>query len=204
MQSEVSPGESMALLSATGSDEERGILAGRVTLRAPASGDYIAWAALRGASRAFLAPWEPTWPPDDLTRAAFRRRLRRYARESREDASRPFFVFRAEDGALMGSCILSNIRRGVAQAGTLGYWIGQAFAGKGYMTEAVKGMIGYAFDELGLHRIEAACLPSNEPSRRLLTRVGFTEEGYARAYLKINGRWEDHVLFGLLFSDWRG
>lgn len=192
----------MALL-AVGTDEQRGIAAGRVLLRLPASGDYEAWAALRGASRAFLTPWEPTWPPDDLSRGSFRRRLRRYAREIRDEVSRPFFVFRAEDGALMGSCILSNIRRGVAQTGTLGYWIGQQFAGKGYMTEAVRGVVGYSFDELGLHRVEAACLPSNEPSRRLLKRIGFTEEGYARAYLKINGRWEDHVLFGLVCSDWQ-
>lgn len=192
----------MALL-AVGGDEQRGILAGRVMLRAPAIGDYAEWAALRGASRAFLTPWEPTWPPDDLTRGAFRRRLRRYARETRDDMSRPFFVFRAGDGTLLGSCILSNIRRGVAQTGTLGYWIGQQFAGKGHMSEAVKGLVAYSFDELGLHRVEAACLPSNEPSRRLLARVGFAEEGYARAYLKINGRWEDHVLFGLVSSDWR-
>ncbi len=192
----------MALL-AVGGDEQRGILAGRVMLRVPASGDYAEWAALRGASRAFLAPWEPTWPPDDLTRGAFRRRLRRYVREIRDDVSRPFFVFRGEDGALLGSCILSNIRRGVAQTGTLGYWIGRQFAGKGYMSEAVKGLVAYSFDELGLHRVEAACLPANEPSRRLLARVGFAEEGYARAYLKINGHWEDHVLFGLVSPDWR-
>jgi ribosomal-protein-alanine N-acetyltransferase len=194
----------MALLSAPNREEEdRGIAAGRVSLRPPAIGDYVQWSALRSESRAFLSPWEPTWPPDDLTRAAYRRRLRRYAREVREDMARPFFVFRAHDGALLGSCILSGIRRGVAQAGTLGYWIGERYARQGYMSQAVRGLIGHAFDELGLHRLEAACLPSNEPSRRLLSRIGFAEEGYARAYLKINGRWEDHLLFAMIATDRR-
>lgn len=192
----------MALLSSTSRlDEDRSILAGRVMLRPPALADYVEWATLRHESRAFLAPWEPTWPADDLTRPAYRRRLRRYARDVREDAARPFFVFRARDRVLVGSCILSNIRRGVAQAGTLGYWIGARHARQGFMTDAVRGIIGYAFDELGLHRLEASCLPSNQPSQRLLRRVGFTQEGEARAYLKINGRWEDHLLFGMVSSD---
>lgn len=191
----------MALLSPTRIEDDRGIVSGRVLLRAPEPADYEAWSALREASRSFLAPWEPTWPPDDLTRTAFRRRLRRYARDIREDLARPFFIFRARDGVLLGSCILSNVRRGVAQTGTLGYWIGERHAGQGYMTEAVRGIVAHAFDELGLHRLEAACLPRNEPSQRVLRRVGFTQEGFARAYLKINGRWEDHLLFGMVSSD---
>jgi ribosomal-protein-alanine N-acetyltransferase len=193
----------MALLASPSRIEtDRAIPAGRVYLRSPSLGDYSEWVALRTESRGFLSPWEPTWPPDDLTRAAFRRRLRRYAREVRDDTARPFFIFRG-DGPLLGSCIISNIRRGVSQAGSLGYWIGERYARKGYMSEAVAGIVGHAFDEIGLHRIEAACLPSNEPSQRLLRRVGFTEEGFARGYLKINGRWEDHLLFGLVSGDAR-
>ncbi len=69
------------------------------------------------------------------------------------------------------------------------------------MTDALKGIVAYAFDELGLHRLEAACLPTNIPSQRLLRRTGFTEEGFARAYLKINGRWEDHLLFAMVSTD---
>jgi [ribosomal protein S5]-alanine N-acetyltransferase len=192
----------VALLSANGRIEgEREVSSGAVYLRYPVASDYGAWSRLREESRGFLVPWEPVWPVDDLTRAAFRRRLRRYAKEIRDEIAHPFFVFRASDTAFLGSCILSNIRRGVAQAATLGYWVGQRHARKGYMTEAVRGAINFAFDELGLHRLEAACLPANEPSRKLLARVGFSEEGQARAYLKINGRWEDHMLFGMVATD---
>jgi ribosomal-protein-alanine N-acetyltransferase len=192
----------VALLNSnTRAEGERQVASGAVYLRYPVVGDYAQWAELRESSRDFLVPWEPLWPVDDLTRAAFRRRLRRYAREVRDELAHPFFIFREEDDALLGSCIISNIRRGVAQAATLGYWIGARYARQGYMTQAVRGVIAFGFDELGLHRLEAACLPSNTASRRLLFRVGFTEEGYARAYLKINGRWEDHLLFGMVSGD---
>ena len=191
----------MALLSSTNHENEPHVDSGAVYLRYPVAGDYQQWAELREESRSFLVPWEPIWPIDDLTRAAFRRRLRRYAREIREELAHPFFIFRSSDDVLVGSCILSNIRRGVAQAGTLGYWIGERYARKGYMSEAVRGVVSFAFDELSLHRVEAACLPSNEPSRRLLKSVGFAEEGLARAYLKINGRWEDHLLFAIVATD---
>src|SRR5690554_4185420 len=88
-----------------------------VYLRAPQPSDYAEWAELREASRAFLVPWEPTWPADDLTRAAFRRRLRRYSEDQRADLAYPFFLFRQSDHALVGGLTLGNIRRGVAQAG---------------------------------------------------------------------------------------
>jgi ribosomal-protein-alanine N-acetyltransferase len=192
----------VALLSSNNrTDSDRQVAVGTVYLRYPAPGDYQQWSELREESRAFLVPWEPVWPIDDLTRSAFRRRLRRYAREIRDEIAHPFFIFRSSDDALVGSCILSNIRRGVAQAGTLGYWIGERYARNGYMSEAVRGVVSFAFDELSLHRVEAACLPTNEPSRRLLKSVGFTEEGLARAYLKINGRWEDHLLFAIVATD---
>ena len=115
---------------------------------------------------------------------------------------RSFLVFRAEDEALIGGLSLSNMRRGVAQSANLGYWVGAPHARQGYMTEALRTGLGYAFDQLKLHRLEAACLPSNEASRRLLAKLGFTEEGRARAYLRINGRWQDHLIYALLAEDW--
>lgn len=172
-----------------------------VMLRVPQMSDFEEWAALRAASRAFLIPWEPTWPADDLTRSAFRRRIRRYWRDVREDVSYPFFVFRAHDDALLGGLTLSNVRRGVAQTAALGYWLGQPFSRRGYMTAAVDAVLPFAFNTLGLHRVEAACLPTNGPSIRLLRRCGFAEEGYARHYLKINGEWRDHLLFAILADD---
>ena len=175
----------------------------RLSLRQPVADDWSAWARLRGESREFLRPWEPTWPRDALTRAAFRRRLRNQARDRETGAGYGFFVFRSEDDALVGGVTLGDVRRGVAQAATLGYWIGQRFARKGYMTEAVEAVAAHAFDDLALHRLEAACLPVNEPSRRLLESRGFKLEGLAHGYLRIDGAWRDHLLFALIDSDWR-
>jgi ribosomal-protein-alanine N-acetyltransferase len=169
-----------------------------VFLRAPQSGDYAEWAALREASRAFLTPWEPTWPADDLTRSAFRRRLRRYAEDQRNDQAYAYFLFRSGDQVLVGGLTLANLRRGVAQAGSLGYWIGAPYAGRGYMSAAVTALIPYAFATLRLHRLEAACIPTNAASIALLERTGFAREGYAREYLCINGQWQDHLLYARL------
>ncbi|WP_420103629.1 GNAT family N-acetyltransferase [Bosea sp. (in: a-proteobacteria)] len=173
-------------------------------LRAPDADDYSAWAVLRMESREFLTPWEPTWNEDDLTRASFRLRAKRAAREIASDEAYSLFVFEAHSEALLGGLTLGLIRRGVAQACTLGYWMGQRHAGKGHMTEAVRGALRFAFSELALHRVEAACLPNNDPSRRLLERVGFRHEGLARGYLKINGTWSDHLLYAALSSDRAG
>ena len=169
-----------------------------VVLRTPQITDFEEWAALREASRAFLTPWEPTWPVDDLTRAAFRRRIKRYAEDLRTDTGYAFVIARYSDGALVGGLTLANIRRGVAQAGSLGYWTGLPFVRQGYMTAAVRALVPFAFNSLRLHRLEAACIPSNTGSIRLLEKTGFVREGYAREYLCINGVWQDHLLYGRL------
>lgn len=177
---------------------------GEVYLRYPQAGDYDQWAEVREDSREFLVPWEPTWPADDLTRMAYRRRLKRYANDIKEDIAYPFFVFREDDDAFVGGVTVSNIRRGVAQACSIGYWVGRQHARKGYISAAVKTLFPFVFDTLKLHRLEAACIPTNEPSKNLLLGVGFQEEGYARKYLKINGEWRDHVLFAIVEDDpWR-
>lgn len=170
-------------------------------LRAPEARDFEAWASLRELSRAFLTPWEPAWPPDDLTRAAYRRRLRRYADDRARDEAYPFFLFRTADDALLGGLTMSNVRRGVAQAATLGYWMGEPYAGQGWMTRAVSAICRHGFQSMRLHRIEAACLRSNLASRSLLERNRFRLEGAARAYLKIDGKWADHLLFARLEDD---
>lgn len=172
-----------------------------VVLRVPQSSDFAEWAALREASRDFLVPWEPTWPSDDLTRSAFRRRLKRYAEDQRGDLAYAFLIFRSDDGAMVGGLTLANIRRGVAQAGSIGYWVGAPFARKGYMTAAVQALIPFCFGTLRLHRLEAACIPSNAASVGLLEKTGFHREGYARRYLCINGVWQDHLLFARLQDD---
>ncbi len=172
----------------------RPIMGDGTMLRFPAMEDYAAWAALRSNSRRFLEPWEPLWPQDDLSAAAFRYRIRRYRELALDDVCYPYFIFDGA-GTLQGAVTLNNVRRGVAQCATLGYWIGEPFARKGRMTEAIMLLVPYAFSQLGLHRLEAACLPRNDASIRLLQKTGFEREGYARSYLKIAGHWEDHLLF---------
>ena len=163
--------------------------------------DHAEWSELRMKSREFLQPWEPTWPADDLSKSAFRRRLAAYARDIDLDQAYPFFVLRQKDDALLGGVTLSNVRRGVAQMGSIGYWIGQPYVRRGHMLAAVRTVAPFAFQRLGLHRLEAACIPENVASRELLLKAGFRLEGEARAYLKINGVWRDHLLFGMLTGD---
>ncbi|HEY5049130.1 MAG TPA: GNAT family protein [Rhizomicrobium sp.] len=172
-----------------------------VYLRYPRVADFPGWAQLRSDSRAFLTPWEPSWTVDELSKGAFRRRLRRYQKEARQDSAYAFLVFRQMDHALVGACTLSNVRRGVTQCCALGYWIGEGFSRQGHMFDAVRALIPFIFGTLGLHRIEAACLPDNEASRSLLAKAGFRQEGAARRYLLINGEWRDHLLFALLADD---
>ena len=170
----------------------------RVYLRFPVQRDWRNWAALRAESRDFLAPWEPTWAYDALTRGAYRRRLKMYKAEMRQGVTYSFLIFRRVDDVLLGGITLSNLRRGVAQSATLGYWIGSPHGNQGYMTDSLASILEFAFSRIGLHRVEAACLPANEASRRLLLRSGFREEGYAREFLRISGRWQDHQLFAIL------
>lgn len=175
-----------------------------VWLRPPSMADYGAWAELRALSREHLKPWEPLWPRDELTRGSFRRRIRHYQREMREDLGYSYFVFRHADDVLMGGISLSNLRRGVTQAASLGYWLGLPHVRRGHMTDAVLTLRRHAFQVLKLHRIEAASQPNNLASISVLDRCGFAREGLARDYLKINGEWQDHLLFAVIDKDHGG
>jgi [ribosomal protein S5]-alanine N-acetyltransferase len=168
----------------------------RTILRAPSLEDFSQWRNLRQDSRTFLEPWEPAWRDDELLLSSFRKRVAHYAKLAHDDQAFPFFIW-SHDGTLLGAITISNVRRGVAQMATLGYWIGATFAHQGFMTDAVAATIVFARDELELHRLEAACLPKNTASMQLLQRSGFTREGFAASYLKINDQWEDHILWGL-------
>ncbi|MDX5593024.1 GNAT family protein [Pseudovibrio sp. SPO723] len=185
----------------SGGEEQPTLLTKDVILRPPSVSDYEAWSQVRLESREFLQPWEPTWPPTDLLRTAFKTRIRRYSRERRDGTGYAFFLFNRHSEELMGGLTLSNVRRGVTQACTLGYWMGVRYAGKGFMRQSVSRLLPFVFEELKLHRLEAACLPHNEASINLLKRVGFQQEGYARRYLYINGQWQDHLLFAILKDD---
>ncbi|MBN9064038.1 MAG: GNAT family N-acetyltransferase [Rhizobiales bacterium 65-9] len=172
-----------------------------LVLRAPKLADYAAWSRLRAESRDFLAPWEPVWPQNDLSKTAFRMRVRRVTDDMRADIAYAFLVTRAETGEILGGLTLSQVRRRVAMTGTLGYWIGRPHARQGHMSRAVRLTLAFSFNTLGLRRIEAACLPHNAASIALLEKVGFQREGYAREYLQIAGRWQDHLLYAMLARD---
>lgn len=176
----------------------------RLVLRPPRHGDYREWARVRLESRDFLKPWEPNWAPDHLTRRAFRHRVSWSNRAIRTERAYPFFIFLKNNGDFIGAVTLDNIRRGPAQSGTVGYWVAQAQTGNGYMREALTALIAHAFETLDLGRVEAGCLPENKASRRVLEMSGFKYEGVAQAYLQIDGRWRDHVLYAALRRDRRG
>jgi ribosomal-protein-alanine N-acetyltransferase len=176
----------------------------RMVLRAPRSADYAEWRALRRESRDFLKPFEPRWSEADLSQQVFAARLRRGRSEARAGTDFSFLIFQKlpERELLVGGLTLSNIRRRAAQFANLGYWMGRDYAGQGLMTEAVRIVLPHVFSTLGLHRVHAAFLPGNDASRRVLEKNGFKEEGYAEKYLQIDGKWADHVLFGLTRERW--
>ncbi len=170
-------------------------------LRPPSTSDYAEWAELRSLSRAHLTPWEPAWSRDDLSRSSFRRRLKAYGQDARDDLGYSFFITGASTGSLLGGMILSNVRRGAAQSASLGYWTGAPYVCQGTMQKAVRSMLPFAFRGLHLHRIEAASMTTNIASLRVLEKCGFSREGLARRFLKINGAWEDHFIFSRIEDD---
>ena len=180
------------------------IVTERMILRLPAHSDFRAWTSLRRESAVFLQPWEPQWSNDHLSRRAFTNRVHWAQRAHSGGTALPLFLIRQSDNSLLGAITLDNIRRGPAQVGTLGYWIGQPFARQGYMREAISTLTHHAFTELGLSRVEAACLPENRASRGVLESCGSKYEGVAQSYLQINGRWSNHVLYANLRHDRRG
>ena len=181
------------------------LLGPRVLLRPlePADGD--AWREVRRRNRDWLEPWEPLPEPGspDLLRdaSAFRARCASAARQRHLDTAHPLGIF-LHDGALAGEINLSGIQRGPFQSAHVGYWVDQAQAGRGLVPEALVLVLGLAFEELSLHRVEVAIVPRNRASRRVAEKLGLREEGIARDYLQIRGRWEDHVRYGITVDEW--
>ena len=172
-----------------------------LVLRPPSTSDYTEWAELRALSRAHLTPWEPSWSRDELSRSSFRRRLKAYGQDARDDLGYSYFITEASTRSLLGGMNISNVRRGAAQSASLGYWIGAPYVGRGTMQKAVRNVLPFAFRGLHLHRIEAASMTNNIASQRVLEKCGFSREGLARRFLKINGAWEDHVIFSRIEDD---
>jgi len=174
------------------------IVSPRLMLTAARRADYADWAKVRGDSRAYIEPWEPSWPPDALSRRDWSRRLSAWTAAWRAGTAYVFLIRRQSDEALVGGLSFTHVRPWPAESASLGYWQGAAFEGQGYMREAVQAACDWAFGELGLARIEAGIVPENARSRRVLEGTGFAEEGRAAAYLEIAGTRRDHILFGLV------
>jgi len=170
--------------------------------RLPRNADYRAWHSLRGESRPFLERWEPSWEHDALTESSFRARVIRSTQEFASGVAVPLFLFRRYDHQLVGGLTVGHIRRGASQSCMIGYWMGERFAGQGHMTAGLDMAIRYIFTQLALHRIEAACIPENDRSIRLLEKAGFQREGYMKEFLKIRGEWRDHVLYALIAGNY--
>lgn len=174
----------------------------RVTLRPPREPDATEFLAVRARNKNYLKPFEPQWPSDALTRDFFLRRLQKQARNWGGDKGNYFLIRKKDDASIIGGMNVNGIRRGAFPHASLGYWIDQNHQGRGYMSEAMRLIIRYGFENLRLHCIIAASLAHNMRSRKLLIRAGFHEEGLVKKYLQIDGRKQDHVLYRLDFKDW--
>lgn len=173
----------------------------RLLLRPPRTGDQEAWATLRRESATHLLPWEPAPASGDDPCGA--RAFERFLEGSQAERHLKTLVFRREDEALVGQVCLNEIVHGAFRSAYLGYWVGAPFLRRGFAVEAVGLMIDHAFDELGLHRVEANVQPTNSASLALVRRLGFRREGFSPRYLEIAGAWADHERWALTVEDQR-
>lgn len=176
----------------------------RLLLRPLAAADFEGWRDVRKRCRDWLVKWEPRPaagnPDPSEDRQAFAARCGARERERQMGSGFGFGVF--VDDRVAGEINLSSIQRGPFQNAYIGYWIDEAVAGNGYMPEAVVVMLRFAFEELGLHRVQVAIIPRNRASRRVVEKLRLREEGTAERYLEINGVWEDHVRYAITAEEW--
>lgn len=176
----------------------------RLQLRPAVQNDYAQWAEVRGRNRSFLKPYEPSWPEGCLERGFFRRRVERLDDDWKADRTYAFLITDRAAGTLLGGINLNNVARGAAQYASLGYWLDERAQGRGYMSEAAGAIAGFAFGRIALSRLNAATLPDNHKSQAMLVRTGFVREGFAKAFIQIDGQRRDHILFGLNADDFSG
>ena len=175
----------------------------KVILRPPQYSDWKAWADERKKNKLYLQPWEPLWSINELERSSFVKRVRMFERLSHNDQAYSFLIFKSDNEDFIGEVNISNVQRGIIQSCTIGYWIAKDCEGKGMMSESLELVKEFIFNELKLHRIEAACLPHNMPSLKVLLKNGFIKEGTARKLLKINDKWEDHTVLSFILDDFK-
>ncbi|MDC0557800.1 GNAT family N-acetyltransferase [Pelagibacterales bacterium] len=175
----------------------------KVILRPPQYSDWKAWADERKKNKLYLQPWEPLWSINELERSSFVKRVRMFERLSHNDQAYSFLIFTSDNEDFIGEVNISNVQRGIIQSCTIGYWIAKNCEGKGMMSESLELVKEFIFNELKLHRIEAACLPHNMPSLKVLLKNGFIKEGTARKLLKINDKWQDHTVLSFILDDFK-
>jgi ribosomal-protein-alanine N-acetyltransferase len=176
---------------------------GRTAIRAVRAVDADALLDLRVRNRAFLAPWDPIRPASFFTRAGQLEWVAMQERAWAEDRGYGFAMLDLrEDERIVGGLNLFNIVRSARQSAGMGYWVDEAAGSRGHATAAVRLASRFAFEHLGLHRLEPAVMPRNARSARVMAKAGFRREGLAVRYLRIAGEWEDHDLFGLTAEDW--
>ncbi|MDC1302748.1 GNAT family N-acetyltransferase [Pelagibacterales bacterium] len=175
----------------------------KVILRPPQYSDWKAWADERKKNKLYLQPWEPLWSINELERSSFVKRVRMFERLSHNDQAYSFLIYKSDNEDFIGEVNISNVQRGIIQSCTIGYWIAKDCEGKGMMSESLELVKEFIFSELKLHRIEAACLPHNIPSLKLLLKNGFIKEGTARKLLKINDKWQDHTVLSFILDDFK-
>lgn len=174
---------------------------GRVYLATPKWADFDNWVALRSENKTYLKSWEPSWDEAHLTRSSYRSRLGVFKKMVAGDTGYPFHVFREGDDRLVGACNITSVKRGSMQSAHIGYWVGEHYSRNGFARAAVRASLRFAFDDLKLHRVEAAVQPENTASISLLEKTGFKLEGTARGLLKIDGKWADHMIYAKLSGD---
>ena len=176
-----------------------------MTLAVPKWADFEDWAQLRRSNKDYLQPWEPTWRDEHISRHSYKSKLANFKRMVAADSAYPFHVFRGVDGhkagQIVGGCNLNFVQRGSLQSAHIGYWIGEDYARNGFARAAVRASLRFAFNDLGLHRVSAAVQENNTASICLLESLGFTREGLARRYIKIDGHWQDHYIYAKLSTD---
>ena len=182
------------------------LVSGDVGVRPFRLRDAQAWSESRIRNEEWLAPWEgrqPSLPPatweERHSPAAFAAMLRAMRRDSRAGRSLPFAVM--WHGSLVGQVTVSNVVRGAFQSASVGYWVDRSAAGRGVIPTALALVVDHCFAEVGLHRIEANVRPENEPSLRVVRKLGFREEGRHARFLFIDGAWCDHLSFAVTVED---
>jgi ribosomal-protein-alanine N-acetyltransferase len=174
-------------------------------IRPTALADVDEQLVLRRANREHTAPWDPSRDQSFFTVAGQRLELELDQRAWAAGSAFAFAVLAADEGdRLIGRVALANVVRGPWQNATLGYWVDRGAGRRGHATRAVRLALRYAFENLGLHRVQPAIIPRNAASLRVAEKVGFRREGRALRYLKINGVWEDHEIYALTVEDWDG